>query len=250
MNSVKRWLHGFRKINFAPDAAQIGWINSYGTDQQWASHYMLSESKKGKENPIATSLSHEEAYKKRLADSLDMNRTRILVFRNKPQTPSETVSTDCSSICHSEMVKSRRYISQTSERTLDGSDLVDDYYLNLLNSGSTNVLAIALANTVYLWVATNGNTSELAIVDVDIGPLTSVKWASAYIREVCVPDEYHLQTLETLLGACPRLQVEVLFELIKRLFKDLEGDSEDEVQHLHISFRSSKLPLGLFPLLI
>ena len=66
---------------------------------------------------------------------------------------------------------------QTSERTLDAPDLVDDYYLNLLDWGSCNVLAIALGNTVYLWDASNGSTSELVTVDDENGPITSVSWA-------------------------------------------------------------------------
>ena len=48
---------------------------------------------------------------------------------------------------------------QTSERTLSALDLVNDYYLNLLDCGSSNVLAIALGNTVYLCDASNGATS-------------------------------------------------------------------------------------------
>lgn len=66
---------------------------------------------------------------------------------------------------------------QTSERTLDAPDLMDDYYLNLLDWGSSNVLSIALGNTVYLWDATDGNTSELVTIDEESGPVTSVKWA-------------------------------------------------------------------------
>ncbi len=66
---------------------------------------------------------------------------------------------------------------QTSERTLDAPDLVDDYYLNLLDWGSCNVLAIALGNTVYLWDASNGSTSELVSIDEEDGPVTSVSWA-------------------------------------------------------------------------
>jgi WD40 repeat protein len=66
---------------------------------------------------------------------------------------------------------------QTSERTLDAPDLVDDYYLNLLDWGSANVLAIALGNTVYLWDASNSSTSELVTVDDENGPITSVSWA-------------------------------------------------------------------------
>lgn len=66
---------------------------------------------------------------------------------------------------------------QTSERTLDAPDLVDDFYLNLLDWGSSNVLAIALGHTVYLWDASDGSTSELVTIDDEIGPVTSVSWA-------------------------------------------------------------------------
>ena len=60
---------------------------------------------------------------------------------------------------------------------MDAPDIVDDYYLNLLDWGSANVLAIALGNTLYLWDASNGSTSELVTVDDEDGPITSVSWA-------------------------------------------------------------------------
>ena len=56
-------------------------------------------------------------------------------------------------------------------------DIVDDYYLNLLDWGSSNVLAIALGNTVYLQDGSNGSTSELVTIDDEDGPVTSVNWA-------------------------------------------------------------------------
>uniref|UniRef100_A0A7N2R7P5 Anaphase-promoting complex subunit 4 WD40 domain-containing protein n=1 Tax=Quercus lobata TaxID=97700 RepID=A0A7N2R7P5_QUELO len=65
----------------------------------------------------------------------------------------------------------------TSERKLDAPDIVDDYYLNLLDWGSSNVLAIALGNTVYLWDGSNGSTSELVTIDDEDGRVTSVNWA-------------------------------------------------------------------------
>lgn len=69
------------------------------------------------------------------------------------------------------------YLLQSSERTLDAPDILDDYYLNLLDWGSSNVLSIALGSTVYLWDAADGSTSELVTVDEESGPVTSVKWA-------------------------------------------------------------------------
>ena len=68
-------------------------------------------------------------------------------------------------------------LAQSSERTLDAPDLVDDYYLNLLDWGSSNVLPSAMDSTVYLWDASSGSTSELVTVDDDYGPVTSVSWA-------------------------------------------------------------------------
>lgn len=38
---------------------------------------------------------------------------------------------------------------------------MDDYYLNVLDWGATNLLAIALGGCVYLWDAASGNIEEL-----------------------------------------------------------------------------------------
>ncbi|PNX68159.1 anaphase-promoting complex subunit cdc20-like protein, partial [Trifolium pratense] len=105
-------------------------------------HYMLTEGAKGKENPVVCSPSRE-AYRKLLAESLNMNRTRILAFKNKPPTPVDLIPHEITLSTHQQdrTAKPRRIIPQTSERTLDAPDLVDDYYLNLLDWGSANVLA-------------------------------------------------------------------------------------------------------------
>ncbi|KAL6541440.1 hypothetical protein OROGR_010926 [Orobanche gracilis] len=140
-------------------------------------HYMLTEGKKGKENPVSSSPSRE-AYRKQLAETFNMNRTRILAFKNKPPTQVEAIPNDFPSVAYQvKPAKPRRHIPQTSERTLDAPDLMDDYYLNLLDWGSSNVLSIALGSTVYLWDASDGNTSELVTIDEESGPVTSVKWA-------------------------------------------------------------------------
>jgi len=52
--------------------------------------------------------------------------------------------------------KTLRHIPQFPEKILDAPDLVDDYYLNLLDWSSDNVVAVCLAQTVYLWNAANG----------------------------------------------------------------------------------------------
>ncbi|KAJ6757425.1 CELL DIVISION CYCLE 20 CDC20 FIZZY -RELATED [Salix koriyanagi] len=150
--------------------------NRSAMDMDYA-HFMLTEGRKGKENPSVSSPSRD-AYRKQLAESLNMNRTRILAFKNKPPAPVELMPQDHSHHHHQpKTAKPRRHIPQTSERTLDAPDLVDDFYLNLLDWGSSNVLAIALGSTVYLWDASEGSTSELVTVDDEDGPITSVNWA-------------------------------------------------------------------------
>lgn len=66
---------------------------------------------------------------------------------------------------------------QSPERTLDAPELIDDYYLNLLDWSSNNIVAIALGDTVYLWNASNRSISELLSTDEENGPVTSVSWA-------------------------------------------------------------------------
>jgi cell division cycle protein 20 (cofactor of APC complex) len=137
--------------------------------------YLLTEPKRDKENKGVASPS-KEAYRKLLADTMLQGRTRILSFRNKPPAPVDLLP-DIPSSTQVQPAKQRRHIPQSAERTLDAPDIVDDYYLNLLDWGSANVLSIALNNTVYLWDAANGSTSELVTIDDDLGPVTSVNWA-------------------------------------------------------------------------
>ncbi|CAI0423495.1 unnamed protein product [Linum tenue] len=147
-------------------------------------HFMVTQGRKEKDNSVPSSPS-SDAYKRLLAETLNLNRTRILAFKNKPPVPVELIphqhTSSASSTTHqAKPSKPRRHIpqvTQTSERTLDAPDLLDDFYLNLLDWGSSNVLAIALGSTVYLWDASDGSTSELVTVDEEHGPVTSVNWA-------------------------------------------------------------------------
>eukprot|EP00629_Pelagomonadales_sp_RCC1024_P017626 CAMPEP_0119274642 /NCGR_PEP_ID=MMETSP1329-20130426/12531_1 /TAXON_ID=114041 /ORGANISM="Genus nov. species nov., Strain RCC1024" /LENGTH=323 /DNA_ID=CAMNT_0007274981 /DNA_START=197 /DNA_END=1164 /DNA_ORIENTATION=+ len=69
-----------------------------------------------------------------------------------------------------------RPVPTKPSRILDAPDIVDDYYLNLLSWSSTNVLAVALANNVYLWNAATNEVSEL--LQLEQGDcVTSVAWA-------------------------------------------------------------------------
>ena len=54
--------------------------------------------------------------------------------------------------------------------------LADDYYLNLVDWGANNTIAVALGSSVYLWSATSARVTKLC----DVGPdddVTAVAWA-------------------------------------------------------------------------
>lgn len=84
--------------------------NRSAMDMDYA-HYMLTEGRKDKENPAVSSPSRE-AYRKQLAETFNMNRTRILAFKNKPPTPVEVIPTNSSSSVQQAKPKTRRYIPQ------------------------------------------------------------------------------------------------------------------------------------------
>ncbi|XP_010413589.1 PREDICTED: cell division cycle 20.2, cofactor of APC complex-like isoform X2 [Camelina sativa] len=102
-----------------------------------------------------------------------------MIRQQRPQTPTPlgTLHSVSSSSLYQQQRKPPRHIPKTCERMLDVPDFADDSYLNLLDWGSDNVLAIALHHTVYLWDASKGSTTELVIVDEDTGPVTSINWA-------------------------------------------------------------------------
>lgn len=72
--------------------------------------------------------------------------------------------------------RSTRYIPTAPERILDAPDIVDDYYLNLLDWSSSNMLAVALGPVVYLWNAATGSIEELMETKTTDDFVTSLSW--------------------------------------------------------------------------
>lgn len=73
-------------------------------------------------------------------------------------------------------LKSVRRIPKTPFKVLDAPMLQDDFYLNLVDWSSTNILAVGLNNAVYIWSASNQKVKKLCEVP-DTDAITSVAWA-------------------------------------------------------------------------
>lgn len=70
----------------------------------------------------------------------------------------------------------RRRITPTAERILDAPDILDDFYLNVLDWSSQDMIAVALNTSVYLWNASSGDVSHLVNFP-ESTPVTSLSWS-------------------------------------------------------------------------
>ncbi|OAX33125.1 WD40 repeat-like protein [Rhizopogon vinicolor AM-OR11-026] len=69
-----------------------------------------------------------------------------------------------------------RNVCKTPYRVLDAPDLADDFYLNLVDWSSTNVLGVGLGSCVYLWTAHNAAVSKLCDLASGNDTVSSVSW--------------------------------------------------------------------------
>ena len=73
--------------------------------------------------------------------------------------------------------KRKRRISKVPFKVLDAPALQDDFYLNLVDWSSQNVLAVGLGACVYLWSACTSKVTKLCDLSGNDDTITSVSWA-------------------------------------------------------------------------
>ncbi|KAI0312191.1 WD40 repeat-like protein [Amylostereum chailletii] len=69
-----------------------------------------------------------------------------------------------------------RSVCKTPYRVLDAPELADDFYLNLVDWSSTNVLGVGLGKSVYLWTAHTAAVSKLCDLSATHDTVSSVSW--------------------------------------------------------------------------
>ncbi len=69
-----------------------------------------------------------------------------------------------------------RSVCKTPYRVLDAPELAEDFYLNLVDWSSTNVLGVGLGSCVYLWTAHNAVVSKLCDLTNTTDVISSVSW--------------------------------------------------------------------------
>lgn len=128
------------------------------------------------------------AYESSIANACGVKlNTRILAF--KPAPPESNKPIDLRSQYNRPLkpasalsAQLRRRILSSPERVLDAPNIVDDYYLNLLDWSCNNQVAIGLGTSVYVWSADSGTVSSLLETSPDTY-VASLRWSGdgAYV---------------------------------------------------------------------
>ncbi|KAF7295227.1 WD-REPEATS-REGION domain-containing protein [Mycena indigotica] len=98
-------------------------------------------------------------------------RRRLFVYNSPsasaPSTPTRRLDTTADSAYS---------MSPTPYRVLDAPELAEDFYLNLVDWSSTNVLGVGLGSCVYLWTAHNAAVNRLCDLSDTNDSISSVSW--------------------------------------------------------------------------
>ena len=151
------------------------------------SHFELTRaSMPGAENANVNASPAKEEYKKELAATLMQSAqpsNKVLAFQSRPKLVESVTAASSLAVLYKQNREAgfapRRYsrhIPQAPERILDAPELLDDYYLNLLDWSSTNVLGVALGDSIYLWNASDGSIQQLMQTQGEQSHVTSLSW--------------------------------------------------------------------------
>ncbi|KAK1790690.1 hypothetical protein P4O66_014556, partial [Electrophorus voltai] len=154
--------------------------------------FLLSKENEPVEEGVSSSAFMQKAWSVTL-NGFDLEEAKILHLGGKPlnapeaqnimaQTPPTGYQNNLK-VLYSQVptpvsIKKTRYISSVPERILDAPELRNDFYLNLMDWGRQNLMAVALSEQVYLWDAAIGDIILLKKMEEENGFVCSVSWSN------------------------------------------------------------------------
>ncbi|XP_027875201.1 cell division cycle protein 20 homolog [Xiphophorus couchianus] len=143
-----------------------------------ANFLLTKENEPADANP-ALSIESQKAWSVTL-NGYNIEDAKILHLGGKPLNAPEGYQNNLkvlySQVSTPASLKKTRYISSTPDKILDAPGLRNDFYLNLLDWSSRNVLAVALDNSVYLWDASQGDITLLVKMEREEDYICSLSW--------------------------------------------------------------------------
>lgn len=136
-------------------------------------HYKLLHQNSSDENTTSDQVNKNDERQRLISEAMqigDMSKRRVFSFQDKAPLPPDSHQNPLKvvySIKTPMSTKSgNRYIPSSPERILDAPDFINDYYLNLMDWSSSNVVTVALGKIIYLWNAGSGNIEQLREYEV------------------------------------------------------------------------------------
>lgn len=112
----------------------------------------------------------------------ELDKAKVLSFKSKPPPPEasglDTVRVLYSVSASNAAAKARapRVIPSQPLKVLDAPDISDNFYAHVVDWSAQDVVSVALGQTVYVWRASDGSTSDLCTVDGEANQVASIKW--------------------------------------------------------------------------
>ncbi|KAL5016477.1 hypothetical protein ScPMuIL_006066 [Solemya velum] len=137
----------------------------------------------GKDNNQEMQSPSQQEYKRVMNENLNGEAmdNKIISYKQKaPSAPEgyynnmRVLYSTCKSPANTK--KTTRHIPQVPERILDAPDILDDYYLNLLDWSASGLLAVCLGGSVYLWNASSGGITQLLQMEGQDDYIGAVSW--------------------------------------------------------------------------
>ncbi|XP_074642206.1 cell division cycle protein 20 homolog [Tubulanus polymorphus] len=176
---------GNKTPNKTPGNSGDRFIPSRRSSLYDVAHYKLVQQENEQNVDPEASSPSKQMYQRIMSNNLngDSMNNKILSYKSKAPQPPEGCSNNMKVLYTSQtktpqstVKKSTRHIPQVPERILDAPDILDDYYLNLLDWSVNNHLAVALGNCVYLWNAGCGDITQLMSMDNNEDYVSSLSW--------------------------------------------------------------------------
>lgn len=176
-----------RKTPVTPHNQQDRFIPNRSTTDTERSHHLLVTSmeasggeKSAEEDEVSL---QQKEYQEKMTENLNDGiapESRVLSFKSKaPQAKEGHLNNH--KVLYSAgkptvpKAATTRHIPNMPEKVLDAPELLDDYYLHLLDWSVNNHLAVALGNSVYVWNAGDGSITPLCQLD-DPDYICSLSW--------------------------------------------------------------------------
>ncbi|OBS70870.1 hypothetical protein A6R68_00612, partial [Neotoma lepida] len=156
------------------------YIPHRSASQMEVASFLLSKENQPEDGETPTKKEHQKAWALNL-NGFDVEEAKILRLSGKPQNAPEGYQNRLKVLYSQKATpgssrKTCRYIPSLPDRILDAPEIRNDYYLNLVDWSSGNVLAVALDNSVYLWNAGSGDILQLLQMEQPGDYISSVAW--------------------------------------------------------------------------